>query len=251
MSSTATDPKPPSNTKFFLVIGLLMALIMVSLIIFSPSLVGIIVDTNQTANETKVETQNQTKLLIDYFDRENNTTHKVLSNQGRQIALLENESKTGSKLLSQLEEQSNQSQIIIKTLEILSSQNLNISKQIFNVSKEHVSVSKDHDILLLNTGNVTEEIRSNLERYGENSIIQLQNILNKTVADSKGAEIHRNITLDLFEITGLLKNITKDTNVKVKDYGGSNNELLKQIIPKLENITKVLVQINTKLPPTS
>lgn len=52
-----------------------------------------------------------------------------------------------------------------------------IINEILNVSKQHDKVAKDHDRMQKGISNVTNYIQKELERYGENSIKQFNQIL--------------------------------------------------------------------------
>ena len=52
-----------------------------------------------------------------------------------------------------------------------------IMDEILNISKQHDKVAKDHDMISREVGNVTNKVDQNLYRYGENSIKQLQEII--------------------------------------------------------------------------
>jgi hypothetical protein len=95
-----------------------------------------------TIFDTKEETTNQTKLIIDYFEGQN----KLMIDQ------FHRENNTTQKLLIGL----NDSRIMIEKLNESLQQNLNISK-------EHQTVAKDHDSIQTIQGrllqNLTEELK--------------------------------------------------------------------------------------------
>ena len=96
MSDIPTQHPQQSNTKFYIAIGILLAIMMVFIVIFSPSVLSLLVKTNQDANQTNIETKNQTKILVDFISaaeknrsKNNMNIQKLLANQETQLNLLQ------------------------------------------------------------------------------------------------------------------------------------------------------------------
>jgi membrane glycosyltransferase len=92
--------------------------------------------------QTGEETTNQTEIIIKHFERENNTTNKLLNSMNQSLV---NEDKAIR----------NQGIMIEKLNESL--------QQNLNISKEHQTVAKDHDSIQTIQGrllqNLTEELK--------------------------------------------------------------------------------------------
>jgi Fe2+ transport system protein B len=132
-----------------------------------------------TIFDTKEETTNQTKLIIDYFEgqnklmidqfhRENNTTQKLL------IGLNDSLIKEDQALRNQ--------GVMIKAIKVDQDMNRVIAKQIFNVSKQHEIVAKDHNKLQLKVDNMTQDIYDLLES-ADNRNYEV-NTYNKKILDN-------------------------------------------------------------------
>jgi hypothetical protein len=240
--------------KFLVVIVIIFATMIGMYLLLSPvflnTLVTISQDSNSSknlSNDTRNETRDQTSILIDIVKKQeddrqldNKTYHKVLSklnlaleNQQKQInqseISREKNNIRNNIILEKLENQSIQKQILLNNQKI----QINLLIKSYNEIEKQ---TKQNNKILSQINNATSQI---------NESVNL--LTNLTQKDSKGAEVHRNITIDLYKITEYLKNITKDTHVQVKDLGGENNLMLKQIIPKLDNMTRILSEINIKL----
>jgi hypothetical protein len=126
-----------------------------------------------TLNVTKEETQNQTEIIVKQFQRDNNTTQKILQNQNKSLS-------NQALLLEQ-----NHNDILVN--QHLSQRIDNITNDILIISKEHKIVAKDHDAILIEAQNTTNKVESELHRYGENSINMFEQIVKN--------QIHLNQTL--------------------------------------------------------
>lgn len=124
----------------------------------------------EVINQTQDETKNQTDIIIKQFQRENNTTHKILYNQN---VSLQNQQK----LIEDMDKTIEQNHVDI-AMNVNVSQNIqNITDEILKISQEHKQVAKDHDRIVIEAQNTTNYVEQELERYGENSIEKLQKIV--------------------------------------------------------------------------
>ena len=108
---------------------------------------------NQTKtilNGTQDYLENHHQGLLDYIDRTNNTTNKIIDN-------------------------------------------------ILDISNQHKQVAKDHDLIQNEVRNVTNENRDMLERYGENSIVKFDLIIDRIEKIESNIE---NITNEFSKLIG-------------------------------------------------
>jgi hypothetical protein len=160
----------------------------------------------EITNETKSETENQTKLIIDYFEgqnklminqflRENNTTHRLL------IGLNDSLIKEDQALKNQ--------GVMIKAIKADQDMNRVIAKQIFNVSKQHEIVAKDHNKLQTKVDNMTQDIYDLLEeadRRNFNATMTNKAILNNLTQELKEIKtLHKEIKQELESINHTTK----------------------------------------------
>lgn len=117
----------------------------------------------EVINQTQDETKNQTEIILKQFQRENNTTQKILENQNQSLS-------NQAILIKDMQKSIKQNYLAIE-------QNHNISNYILNISNEHKQVAKDHDRIVIEAQNTTRHVAKELERYGENSIEKLQTIV--------------------------------------------------------------------------
>ena len=94
--------------------------------------------------------------LKSYIHRQNNTTQNELQFQ-RQA--LQNQ------------------ETMIKQIKSAMEQNDNITNDIYKISQEHKQVAKDHDEISADIQNVTNNTDKSLYKYGENSVIQLNQLV--------------------------------------------------------------------------
>jgi hypothetical protein len=155
----------------------------------------------EITNETKSETENQTKLIIDYFEgqnklminqflRENNTTHRLL------IGLNDSLIKEDQALKNQ--------GVMIKAIKADQDMNRVIAKQIFNVSTQHEIVARDHNKLQTKVDNMTQDIYDLLEeadRRNFNATMTNKAILNNLTQELKEIKtLHKEIKQELESI---------------------------------------------------
>jgi hypothetical protein len=152
-----------------------------------------IFQTSETANETKVETQNQTEIILKQFQRENNTTQRVLSNQGVVIDKLDKSLSNQHLMLLGINTTISQNHNDL-------AQNLNVSRQNQNISKQHQIVAIDHDKLQVKVDNMTQDIYDLLEEADKRNF-------NATMTNKV---ILNNLTKELKEIKSLHKEILKE-----------------------------------------
>jgi hypothetical protein len=147
-------------------------------------------ETKQDVEITKYETENQTKLIIDYFDRQNNTTHKILSElheddvkKLQMLGMLNQSEINQDIILGNMTDAMKQNHDIlnflnqsIKNQETMIAQNHNHTLELLQVSNEHKIVAQDHDMLQQISSNITNLTSNELNRYGENSILKLNEI---------------------------------------------------------------------------
>lgn len=110
----------------------------------------------EVITDTQNETKNQTEIIIKQFQRENNTTQKILSNQN-----------------SSLINQAYLLQSLSTTIDHIDS----MADQILNISSELQSTRDEHDRIVVEAQNTTNHVEQELERYGENSIEKLDIIV--------------------------------------------------------------------------
>jgi hypothetical protein len=118
--------------------------------------------------QTGEETTNQTEIIIKQFQRENNTTNKLL------MGLNDSLTKEDQALKNQA--------IMLKAIKVDQDMNRVIAKQIFNVSKQHEIVAKDHNKLQLKVDNMTQDIYDLLES-ADNRNYEV-NTYNKKILDN-------------------------------------------------------------------
>ena len=111
--------------------------------------------------ENKAETANQTDIIIRQFQRENNTTHQIISNQGIVIDKLNQSLENQRVMLLQM------NKTIVHNQEDLA---LNL-----NISREHKQVAKDHDTIQGNVQSVTEQIYELLKKADERNFQATKN----------------------------------------------------------------------------
>jgi hypothetical protein len=160
----------------------------------------------EITNETKSETENQTKLIIDYFEgqnklminqflRENNTTHRLL------IGLNDSLIKEDQALKNQ--------GVMIKAIKADQDMNRVIAKQIFNVSTQHEIVARDHNKLQTKVDNMTQDIYDLLEeadRRNFNATMTNKAILNNLTQELKEIKtLHKEIKQELESINHTTK----------------------------------------------
>jgi hypothetical protein len=107
--------------------------------------------TGSIANETKYESKNQTKMLVDFIALYLANIDKETKRTAAELA--------AAKVTLENQEQSlrNQEQSLINQGEILY-ENRNITQDILKISQEHKDVAQGHDILQKKGDNLTEEI---------------------------------------------------------------------------------------------
>jgi hypothetical protein len=136
--------------------------------------------------QTGEETTNQTEIIIKQFQRENNTTNKLL------MGLNDSLTKEDQALKNQA--------IMLKAIKVDQDMNRVIAKQIFNVSKQHEIVAKDHNKLQLKVDNMTQDIYDLLKEADKRNF--QATMANKALLN--------NLTEELKEIKTLHKEIKQE-----------------------------------------
>jgi hypothetical protein len=176
--------------KMLVVITIFIAICFAMVGVYSMGIVPTIFDTKEeTTNQTKLIIdyfEGQNKLMIDQFHRENNTTQKLL------IGLNDSLIKEDQALRNQ--------GVMIKAIKVDQDMNRVIAKQIFNVSKQHEIVAKDHNKLQLKVDNMTQDIYDLLKEADKRNF--QATMANKALLN--------NLTEELKEIKTLHKEIKQE-----------------------------------------
>jgi hypothetical protein len=167
-----------------ILIFIVMMIIMAAVIVMGA--VPKIFQSAEITNETKSETLNQTEIIIKQFQRENNTTNKLL------MGLNDSLTKEDQALKNQA--------IMLKAIKADQDMNRVIAKQIFNISTQHEKVARDHNKLQTKVDNMTQDIYDLLEEADERNF-------NATMTNKA---ILNNLTKELKEIKTLHKEIKQE-----------------------------------------